>query len=49
MYCMQSYLVAVVVPEKHELEAAAKQLGVNGSYEEICKDKKVGCALPDNS
>ena len=41
--------MAVVVPEKHELEAAAKQLGVSGSYEEICKDKKVDCALPDNA
>ena len=38
-----------MVPEKHELEAAAKQLGVSGSCEEICKNSKVGCTLPDNA
>ena len=46
MLLLQSFLVAVVVPEKKELQAYAKQQGISGEYNEILKNEQVHC-VPD--
>ena len=41
LLALQSFLVGVVVPNKHAVEDWAKDNGVSGSYEEILKNDKV--------
>jgi len=38
---LQSYLVAVVVPDRVFVEPEAKKLGVEGDWTEICKNHQV--------
>ena len=38
----ESVLVAVVVPDKKALQAWASDNGVDNSFEELCKNPKVG-------
>nr|XP_060623004.1 long-chain-fatty-acid--CoA ligase 5-like [Anolis sagrei ordinatus] len=42
---LQSFLVGVVVPDPETLPEFAKKLGVNGSYEELCKNEAVKKAI----
>ena len=38
---LQSFLVAVVIPEKKELQSFAKQQGISGDYKDLLKNDKV--------
>ncbi len=38
---LQSFLVAVVIPEKKEIQAFAKQQGISGDYSDVLNDDKV--------
>jgi len=38
---LQSFLVAVVIPEKKDIQAFAKQQGISGDYSDILKNDKV--------
>ena len=42
---LQSFLVAVVIPEKKDIQAFAKQQGISGDYSDLLKDDKVGPLL----
>jgi len=37
----ESFLVAVVIPEKKDIQAFAKQQGISGDYSDILKNDKV--------
>ena len=37
----QSFLVAVVIPEKKEVQSFAKQQGISGDYSDILKNDQV--------
>lgn len=37
----ESFLIALVVPEKHHLLSWAEETGLQGSYEELCASNKV--------
>ena len=38
---LQSFLVAVVIPEKKEIQSFAKQQGISGDYSDFLKNDKV--------
>lgn len=38
---MQSFLVAVVIPEKKEIQSYAKQNGINGDYSDLLQNEQV--------
>ena len=40
----ESFLVAIVVPDKRKLMTWAADNGVDGSFEDVCKDPKVRLA-----
>lgn len=44
-FAMQSFLVAVVIPEKKDIQSFAKQQGISGDYSDILKDDKVSYFL----
>ena len=43
---LQSFLVAVVIPEKKEIQSFAKQQGISGDYSDILMNDKVPRILP---
>ena len=43
---VQSFVVAVVIPEKKEIQSFAKQAGIDGEYSEILQNDKVTCHGP---
>ena len=42
---LQSFLVAVVIPEKKEIQSFAKQQGISGDYSDFLKNDKVPIIL----
>ncbi|XP_051958878.1 long-chain-fatty-acid--CoA ligase 5-like [Xyrauchen texanus] len=42
---LQSYLVAIVVPDPEVLPGFAEKLGVKGSFEELCKNQEIKKAI----
>ncbi|XP_063969268.1 long-chain-fatty-acid--CoA ligase 5-like [Lytechinus pictus] len=38
---MRDFIVGIVVPDPQELEKVARSVGVTGSFEELCQNKKV--------
>ena len=43
---LQSFLVAVVIPEKKELQSFAKQQGISGDYKDLLKNDKANPQPP---
>ena len=44
---VQSFVVAVVIPEKKEIQSFAKQQGISGDYSDFLKNDKVQPAVHD--
>ena len=44
---MQSFVVAVVIPEKKEIQAYAKQQGISGDYSDLLNNDQVIIQLCD--
>ena len=44
---MQSFVVAVVIPEKKEIQSYAKQNGISGEYSDLLQNDQVWYAVGD--